>query len=207
MIRSSAIPRVAFGAEADGDGRSDIAARARLSKALGITTSWATISQVHGADVVIAAEPGPHGAADAIITESIGLPIAIATADCLPIAIEGSRTIAVVHAGWRGIAAGVIGATLERMAELGDRAERAVIGPAIGPCCYEVGDEVVEAVGGFRSETRDGATSVDLPAAARAGLGAIDIEQVGPCTFDDLRFASYRRDHTPIRQVTVAWLG
>jgi YfiH family protein len=206
MIRPRTIATVAFGSEADGDARVDLDARVRISSELGIPAVWATISQIHGTGVRIARSAGPQGDADALVTDRPDVPIVIATADCVPIAIEGSSTIALVHAGWRGVAAGVIGATLSVMDGLGDRALRAVIGPHIGPCCYEVGADVVDAVGGHRATTRWGTISVDLGAAVSDQLGDIDVERVDICTMDDDRYASHRRDGTLVRQVTVAWL-
>jgi purine-nucleoside/S-methyl-5'-thioadenosine phosphorylase / adenosine deaminase len=206
MIRPGTIATVAFGSEADGDARVDVDARVRISSELGIPAVWATISQIHGTGVRIARSAGPQGDADALVTDRPDVPIVIATADCVPIAIEGSSTIALVHAGWRGVAAGVIGATLSVMDGLGDRALRAVIGPHIGPCCYEVGADVVDAVGGHRATTRWGTISVDLGAAVSDQLGDIDVERVDICTMDDDRYASHRRDGTLVRQVTVAWL-
>lgn len=207
MIRSEAIPNVAFGTRKDGDGRSDNDARSDVSAQLGIPSDWATISQVHGSHVVEAVHPGALGSADAVVTRRPGLPIAIATADCVPIGLAGSTSVALVHAGWRGVAAGVIDAALGHMADHGDPATVAVIGPHIGACCYEVGDEVVEAVGvPYRSNTRQGTQSVNLLAAVIDQLGTIETESLYACTLDDDRFASHRRDGTKDRQVAVAWL-
>ncbi len=207
MIRSEAIPNVAFGTRKDGDGRSDIAARLQISAELDIPSDWATISQVHGAHVVEADHAGALGDADAVLTHRSALPIAIATADCVPIGLAGLDSIALVHAGWRGVAAGVIDAALSHMADRGDPATVAVIGPHIGDCCYEVGDEVVKAVGvSYRSNTRKGTQSVSLLAAVRDQLGAIETETLFSCTLEDDRFASHRRDGTKDRQIAVAWL-
>ena len=207
MIRSEAIPGLVYGEVSDGDARSDPAAREHLSSALGIPSSWATISQVHGAAVVVARRPGPQGDADAVLTDVPGLPIAIGTADCVPVAIAGDRTIALAHAGWRGVAAGVVPAALRAMEAIGDVPRCASVGPHIGPCCYEVGVEVVDAIGGHGATTRGGGLSVDLTEAILHQLGELPTEVIDPCTLDDGRFASYRRNGTPRRQVTVAWLS
>lgn len=205
MIRSGLIPGVVFGTSSDGDGRADVAVRKQWSEALTIPDAWATVSQVHGAAVVNATEPGHLGEADGLVTQQSNLPIAIATADCLPIALAGETTVALVHAGWRGIADGVIGSARELMVSLDDEPLRAAIGPHIGACCYEVGDEVIEGIGGFAARTRAGTTSADLGAAASARLAGLEIETIGMCTKDDPSFASHRRDATPVRQVAVAW--
>lgn len=205
MIRSEAIPGVAFGSEADGDARSDMVARATISLALDIPTEWATVSQVHGTHVVPVSHPGMHGDADGLITDQPGLPVAVATADCLPVAIVGHRSTALVHAGWRGVARGVIAEALRVMADLGDAPVAATIGPHIGACCYEVGDEVIAAVGGYGATTRWGTTSVDLASAVTDQLEGIPVERIDVCTMDDDRFASFRRNGTTSRQVAIAW--
>jgi YfiH family protein len=206
MIRSEGLLGVAFGTAAEGDGRSSIEARRSISAELGIDEEWATITQVHGSRVVVADTPGMVGEADGVIAIASGPPVTIATADCVPVALAGRATIALVHAGWRGVAGGVVPAAVRAMADLGDPPARAVIGPHIGPCCYEVGTEVVEAVGGYASTTTWGTTSVDLGAAITDQLAGIDIEGVAACTMHDIRFASYRRNGTAERQVTVAWV-
>lgn len=206
MIRAEAIVGVAFGTARDGDARSDADARRVVARRLGIPTDWATIRQVHGADVAVATTPGDHGPADAIVTRTPRLPVTVATADCVPVVLAGDATIALVHAGWRGVALGVVDAAATRMADLGDPPTRAAIGPHIGPCCYEVGTEVIDAVGGHGSHTTWGTTSLDLTAAIVEQLEGVDVEVIDACTLDDRRFASYRRDRTETRQVTVAWV-
>ena len=129
MIRSGLIAGVAFGHLADGDARTDTRSRAAISRALGIRRDWAIISQVHGDMVRIVAEPGQAGEADGLVTDVPGLPIAIATADCVPVAIAGDRTIALVHAGWRGVAVDVVGRAVDAMASLDDAPRAASIGP------------------------------------------------------------------------------
>lgn len=197
---------VVFGTRFDGDARSDSNARARLSADFGISTRWATIKQVHGSRAVYAPEPGFYGEADALVTDVVGLPMAVATADCVPVVLIGERTRAVAHAGWRGIAKGVVIEAMRLFERRGDTVTRVVIGPHIGPCCYEVGQDVVEAIGGFASTTRSGSLSVDLPEAVRSQVGDVDVVEMGICTLDNASMASYRQDGTLDRQVTVVWL-
>jgi YfiH family protein len=206
MIKPPGIPGVAFGTRIDGDARSDTPSRVRLSEALGISPDWATIKQVHGPTVVRARAPGFHGEADAIVTDVAQLPIAIATADCVPVVLIGAHSRAVVHAGWRGVANGVVLAGVAMVAEFDDKVVSAVVGPHIGPCCYAVGTEVVDAIGGFASVTRSGSVSVDLAEAIRYQLGGVPVVDVGICTHDAPDMASYREDATTDRQVAVAWL-
>ena len=205
MIRPHTIRECGFGDRSDGDGRSDTEARRRMSHELGIPDAWATIDQVHGDGVADITGPGPHGEADAAVTRVPGVPIAVATADCVPVVIRGRHSIAVVHAGWRGVVAGVVPAALARMRADDDTPVAAVVGPHIGPCCYEVGPEVVAAVG-HAGTTTWGTPSVDLGAAVSGQLAPIETERVDLCTCHEKRFASFRRDATKDRQVTVAWL-
>ncbi|HLF57793.1 MAG TPA: polyphenol oxidase family protein [Thermoanaerobaculia bacterium] len=133
----------------------------------------AWLQQVHG-DRVVEARPGACGAGDALLVGGIGVVACVATADCVPVAIVAGRSGVLVHAGWRGIAAGVVERALDA---LGDRrGVSAWIGPAIGPCCYEVGEEVARAVvsatgeSALRAETPGGRPRLDLRRAVAAQL-------------------------------------
>ena len=99
MIRSEAIPGVAFGTDEDGDARSDRSARQRISAELGISEEWATISQVHGPKVAVAVRAGHLGEADGILTDRRQLPLVVATADCLPVVIAGFPKLARIRSG------------------------------------------------------------------------------------------------------------
>ena len=101
MIRPPGFAGAAFGTTASGDLRADTARRVMVSEELGISPDWAFVHQVHGATVAVATEPGNLGDADAIVSSSLGLPIAVATADCVAVIIEARDAVAVVHAGWR----------------------------------------------------------------------------------------------------------
>jgi YfiH family protein len=143
---------------------------------------------VHRAHAGARGEPG-----DGLWTDEPRLPMLAMSADCLPIAIartEGERALAVLHAGWRGLAEGVVAAGV---AALGDGRKAAVVGPAIGPCCYEVGPEVS---GLFDDDlTRD--RRLDLWACADRALraaGVERVERVDLCTRDHPElFFSHRR--------------
>jgi YfiH family protein len=174
--------------------------------ALDIPESWAFVDQIHGSDIVVATGPGHLGEADGIMTSVPMLPIVIATADCVPVVLTGHQTVAVVHAGWRGIAAGVVGEAHTMMGEAGDPVIAAVIGPHIASCCYEVGSEVVDAIGGFAASTTSGGLSVDLAGAVGAQLPGVDVTVLDECTMHDGRFHSHRENATPHRQVTVTWI-
>lgn len=206
MIRPRGFPGVCFGESRDGDPRSDLAARSRFCRVLDIPEAWAVIDQIHGSDIVLANGPGQLGEADGIMTSIRLLPIAVATADCVPVVLVGRRTVAVIHAGWRGVASGIVGEAFRIMQDEGSPVSAAVIGPHIGPCCYEVGSDVIEAVGGFAGSTTDGGLSVDLSGAVRAQLPGVDVKDLDECTMHESRFYSHRENATPHRQVTVTWI-
>lgn len=206
MIRPAGFRGAAFGDAGDGNGRDDLERRELISDELGIPRAWAFVHQVHGGVVLNVDQPGLAGSADGLITDRPGLPLTIATADCMPIIIEGDHSVAILHAGWRGVAAEIMGSGIEAMKALGDTPRRAAIGPSIGPCCYEVGDEVRAAVGDYASRTTSGTPSVDLRSAAAGQLSGLDVWRSDVCTHSDPGFRSYRRDATTERQVAVAWL-
>jgi len=207
MIRPPGLRGVAFGSAADGDGRLDSEARRRISATLGIPPDWAYLRQVHGSRVRRAAEPGLQGDGDALFTTCPGLPLAIGTADCYPVALEGLGAIGLAHMGWRGAAAGVVGVLRAAMEAAGAAPERAAVGPGIGPCCYQVGAEVLAELGDYRAFTRRGAEAVDLAAAAVAALEGLEVWRADTCTCCGNGYRSFRRDGTRLRQVAVAWLA
>ena len=153
------------------------------------------VKQVHGARAVLASEAEGQEA-DAVVGRSPAA-VGVVVADCVPVlaADEVTRSVAAIHAGWRGIVAGVLRAGVEL---LEGRRLVAAIGPCIGPCCFEVGSEVADVLG-FVVRKEGPKAYVDLRAAVRAQLrelGVPDdrIEDVPGCTKHDPRFHSYRRD-------------
>ncbi|MCL1595451.1 MAG: laccase domain-containing protein [Actinomycetia bacterium] len=206
MISPPGIRGVAFGTRIQRDGRTNEHARAAISTELGIPSSWATIHQVHGEHSVLASEPRFYGDGDGLFTDIVCLPMAIATADCVPVVLIGERYRAVTHAGWRGIAAGVVPGAAAHMEHVGDAPQLMILGPHICGACYEVGTEVNDAIGGFASRTRKGTNGADLAGAIRSQLSSIETTDVGVCTYEDDRMASYREDATKDRQVTVVWI-
>ncbi len=128
-------------------------ARERLRERLGLQR-LARGYQVHGAHVSVVrsmpareAETGELEHADGQATPLPALGAMVLAADCLPVAIAGEGAVAMIHAGWRGLAAGVIESGVRAVGELDGEALVAVMGPCAGPCCYEVGPEVHEALG------------------------------------------------------------
>ncbi len=189
--------------------------RRRLAAALGIAPENVVMAhQVHGAELIFHEAPQEPAVysdvvpspwdADAHATAQPGIVPFVMTADCLPVALSGPGGVAMAHGGWRGLAGGI----LERAAAT-VRAEAAAVGPGIGPCCYEVGDEVL---GAF--EDLDGVAEgrmLDLPAVARGLLerhGVDAVETADLCTSCNPElFYSHRRDGERTgRQAGRAWL-
>jgi len=205
MIRPPRLRGAAFSSISEGDLRSYLGNRALFSEGLGISSRWATLHQVHGTRVVEATQPGEQGDADAMYTVMARLPLAVFVADCVPVVIEGEGIVGVAHAGWRGLAAGVVALLRESMEASGRGLLRGAIGPSIGACCYQVGEEVLERFPGFEAATTGGAPSIDLRAAAVAQLDGMEIEIIDLCTYHQGQF-SHRRDGTSDRLAAVAWV-
>jgi hypothetical protein len=172
--------------------------------------------QRHGrlAYVYAAAEPlpaGPHlvGGCDALITGELGVALTVRTADCLPIALAAPGVVAVVHAGWRGLAADVLGAVLARLENefgAGAVSVEVAIGVGIGPCHYPVGPEVIRGLAAYGNEAAwhtDG--RVDLAAwavgrMAALGVTAERVRVLPGCTACSPSHHSYRRDGASARR-------
>lgn len=158
-------------------------ARLRERRAEIMEGEWAAVRQVHGARVVDA-DPSSTPDADALMTETPGQPVAVQGADCAPIAfITDVGPVAVAHAGWRGLAAGVIEQTVQRLSERGATTRCAVVGPVIGPECYEFGSDdlaaVVAALGEeVRATTSHGSPALDLRAAITNSFASSDVADV-----------------------------
>jgi YfiH family protein len=193
--------------------------RASVSDMLGIPRAWATARQVHGRSVVCAGAPGVQvPEADAVVVRQPRRPAAVLVADCVPIALSGPGVAAAVHAGWRGLCAGVIEAAVAAAdpCDTSPGGLSAWIGPCIGPCCFEVGPEVPEQFAGSHPFAPDCCERVgttlrfNLRRAAAAVLEACGLKVAGdldpPCTCCDPRFFSHRRDGTPKRQALITWV-
>jgi purine-nucleoside/S-methyl-5'-thioadenosine phosphorylase / adenosine deaminase len=180
------------------------------------------IRQVHGTTVLRVSRPTPLGTAeppeaDGQVTATPGLAPLVLVADCLPIAMAGGGAVAMLHAGWRGLAGGVIAEGVRTLRELGAGGQlAAAIGPGAGPCCYEVGEEVHAAFTGDGHQVHHGrfrhGRNLDLKAIARAQLeqaGVDTVHDAGLCTIcsDPSLLFSHRRDHGITgRQGGLAWL-
>jgi YfiH family protein len=193
----------------------ELLAAARVRHGFGLRTSPARPGvrrpvQVHGAAVVLADTADPLGEADAALATRPGVAVGVVTADCVPVLVAAGGAVAAVHAGWRGLAGGVIPRALEALAALAPgAAPLAAVGPCIGACCYEVDAPVLDAMrrrfgaalDGAVHPTRPGHARLDLPALARAALLAAGVAPersgvvAGACTrCDAARFHSFRRD-------------
>jgi YfiH family protein len=192
--------------------------REMLERGLELPSAPRWLRQVHG--TAVALEPqDDEPQADAAITRTPGTVLAVLTADCLPVVLAAAdgREVAVAHAGWRGLAGGVLEATIAAMRTPAD-ALVAWLGPAAGPQAYEIGAEVRDAFVGTDAgaagafvATREGHWRADLYALARRRLAAAGVHRVhggGLCTISDpARFYSHRRDQRTGRMATLAWLG
>ena len=175
--------------------------RERVAAALGFDVgSLAQVWQVHGAEVLEAAPgcSGLQGKADGLVARDRGVVCGVLAADCVPVLLEGPSGVAALHAGWRGLVAGV----LERGVETVGPVAAAWIGPSIHACCYEVGDEVI---GAFKRAGLPvaGPRRVDPSLAALAALqraGVTNIARSGECTSCGSNYFSYRRDGETGRQ-------
>jgi YfiH family protein len=189
--------------------------RARVAGEAGLPepTSWAWMRQVHGADVHVAA--GPTGVVppevDATVTATRGLPLAVVTADCAPVALACDDAVGVVHAGHRGLELGVIPAAVAQLRAIGSGPVRAYLGPCIRPARYEFGADdlarIVERLGPeVAGRTADGCPALDIPAAVRVALHAAGVDELadgGVCTASSAAHYSYRRDGVTGRQATI----
>ncbi len=206
--RSAAAEVRFLGRSADGGRSPEIAAAW-----VGEGRARATMRQVHGA-AVLAGRPGDCGEGDALVTTLPGLALEVVTADCVPILVAADGQVAAIHAGWRGLVGGVVAATLK---SFGDPARAtAWIGPAIGACCYEVGEEVAGPVVALASAAvlapgKRGRPHLDLGLAAEIALercGVGEIRRLGLCTAcHPQTLESYRRDGRAAgRNRSLIWL-
>src|SRR6187402_1940632 len=194
--------------------------RQRLAAALYLAPEQVVFArQVHGTRLIEGADPSrgsfcTHAVqkeprdgvpeADGHVVREPGLAPLVFVADCLPVALYGPKGLAMVHAGWRGIAGGILAAGAEAVG-----AATAAIGPGIGPCCYEVGEEVLAAFAGL-GDVAEG-RMLDLPEVARrllAEAGVERVESAGLCTSCEAQlFFSHRRDRGRTgRQAGLAWI-
>lgn len=200
-------------------------ARMRLRAAIGVKRLVRGY-QVHGTVVgrvfADAAKPGvknglgddesrdaaPRFEADGHAVAAEGIAAMALTADCVPVLLSAEGAVAALHAGWRGMAMGVLEAGMRALRDVGGRGPAAAaIGPCAGVCCYEVGEDVHAAFGGAHRDGR----KIDMRAIARdklSAMGVSDVHEVDACTVCDERYFSFRREGTGAgRQAGLAWLS
>jgi hypothetical protein len=188
----------------------DEAVRRKLRAALPGEPQW--LKQVHGKRVIDLDTDGEREA-DAALTRKTQTVCVVKAADCMPVLFtdEAGTTVAAAHAGWRGLAGGVLEATVQAMA-VPPQKLLAWLGPAIGPRVYEVGEDVYMAFSKYPGAfvpTRPGHWLLDLYAVAREKLrGLKAVSGGGFCTYTEReRFFSYRRDRTSARMAALVWLA
>lgn len=185
--------------------------RAELENLLGLPLQF--MEQVHGSVVAsIGAEIIAEPIADALVTESAGIGLAVMVADCIPLLLASSQTVAAVHVGRKGLMNGV---ALEAIQEMRSRSASditAVVGPSICGHCYEVSqdiyDDVTRSFPLAASKTLDGGLALNLSRALIDQLQHLGVKVIdeGRCTVEDKNLYSYRRDGVTGRQVGVVWL-
>ena len=202
-----------------GDAPQAVARNRELLRAL-LPAEPAWLTQVHGTRVLDAATAGAAPEADASIATRPGLVCAIMTADCMPVLLADAqgRVVGAAHAGWRGLAAGVLENTVEAMRDAGAGGILAWLGPGIGPQAFEVGAEVRDAFShlgepaatAFTPAGDAGKFLADLPMLAKLALARVGVSQVAggtDCTVSDAhRFYSYRRDRVTGRMASLIWI-
>jgi YfiH family protein len=186
---------------------------------------WVWLRQVHGADVVTATRANAAVVAgteaDAVVTAESGVVLAIHTADCVPVLLRSPEgVIGAAHAGWKGLEAGVVGATVETMRDLGASDIAIELGPYIRPECYEFGiddlDRLAASMGeGIRGTTAEGTPALDVRAAVEAQLQSVGVVMTasqGCCTAcqvdesGEYRWFSHRARGDAGRQAAIIWI-
>jgi purine-nucleoside/S-methyl-5'-thioadenosine phosphorylase / adenosine deaminase len=190
--------------------------RTRLAAAIGCDAQRVAMGwQVHGAEILDWDGPPEHGGfahagaelpkVDGHTTTSRELPLMVLVADCLPLALVSESRVAMLHCGWRGLAAGII----ERGLDLFPDPPHAVLGPAIGPCCYEVGEEVLAEFADLQGVASGRMLSLNAVAQQKLlGRGVTKIDSFPLCTScrPELLFSHRRDKGVTGRQAGLAWL-
>jgi YfiH family protein len=188
-----------------------LANRTLLEVELGFPIQF--MDQVHGSVVAsIGSEIVATPTADALLTQAKGIGLAVMVADCIPLLLSNSKSVAAVHVGRKGLMNEVAMGAIQAMRAIDPSEITAIVGPSICGRCYEVSQDVFDEVSGkfplSASQTRDGGIALDLSRALIAQLqasGVLVIDE-GRCTVEDGNLYSYRRDGVTGRQVGVVWL-
>jgi YfiH family protein len=188
-----------------------LANRTLLEVELGFPIQF--MDQVHGSVVAsIGSEIVATPTADALLTQAKGIGLAVMVADCIPLLLSNSKSVAAVHVGRKGLMNEVAMGAIQAMRAIDPSEITAIVGPSICGRCYEVSQDVFDEVSGkfplSASQTRDGGIALDLSRALIAQLQASGVQVLdeGRCTVEDKNLYSYRRDGVTGRQVGVIWL-
>ncbi|MHB8670557.1 MAG: polyphenol oxidase family protein [Acidimicrobiales bacterium] len=177
---------------------------------------WTWLRQVHGDRVIVVSAPGEGAGerADGVVSASPDVALAVLSADCAPVALASPEgVLGAVHAGWRGLVAGVLERAVESMRALGAGYIRAALGPCIHAECYEFSESDLDRVAGrlgegVRARAATGAPALDLPAGVRASLAAAGVtalEDLDRCTACSPGHFSHRARGDRQRQGLVVW--
>ncbi|MGI9033999.1 MAG: polyphenol oxidase family protein [Acidimicrobiales bacterium] len=196
---------------------SEVAVAVESRRRAVVDLPWTWLRQVHSGVVRIVTEPGGCAGTtgDALVTDQAVCALAVLTADCAPVVLSSDEgVVGVAHAGWVGLTAGILEATVDAMRSLGGSKIDAVIGPCIRPACYEFGTDDLDRVAtGLGPEvkgcTAGGGPALDLAAGVRICLARAGVDQVadtGTCTACATgQYFSWRARHERERQATVVW--
>ena len=192
--------------------------RLESSRRVVVDLPWTQLREDHGTNVVLVRHPGQHDGADgdALLTDVPHAVLGVWAGDCAPVCLVGDSWVGVVHAGWRGLRDGVVEAACHAFRERGDVVHHAVIGPRIGPCCYEFGENDLDVMAdrfgqGIRSHDRRGMPALDVSecvsaAVAIAAGSDVAVRDLGICTGCDDRFFSHRTRGESGRHVMAVWI-
>ncbi|MFN3871188.1 MAG: polyphenol oxidase family protein [Aquificaceae bacterium] len=167
-----------------------------------------TLKQIHSSEVYLVKKPFLGGEGDGLITQERGLKIGVRTADCVPLAFLGDKTVAVVHAGWRGLKDGIVEKTLEKLQLLEPLENFLVfIGPAAKACCYEVGEDFKEYFKSLYYRNKSFYMDTQEEAVQRLIKGGIEhLYLYRVCTICHHSLPSHRKNKTSERLLTYAEL-
>ncbi len=217
------VVRVRFTEKVDGDFGIDLPAEELADRRSEIHDEpWNWLRQVHGADYYAAANPGQFTgrSGDALMTVAARCPISVTTADCAPVVLVAERGVATIHAGWRGLLAGIIEATAAKLRTIAGEPVTSILGPCIHPEAYEFGDEdlakVADVYGAeIRGSTAQGKPALNMGAAVDRALRQCGWVEPGKnrelnlahnaCTSGE-RWFSHRTRGDRGRQATIAWI-
>lgn len=217
MGRAGTVVHVRCSTRGDGDfHRIDVpAAELEARRRSFVDLPWTMLDERHGVTAREVTRPGEHDghAGDILVTELTGAVLGCWAADCAPVVLVGvGRRVAAAHAGWRGLAAGVLDAAVDALDE---PVERIVLGPAIGPCCYEFGTDQLRSVAAgvgadverLTGRTRAGSVALDIGAAIDAFAGRVGapLRRLGGCTGCTFPGFSHRVRCDPRRHVVAVW--